>query len=68
MFVLVVQAVAFPLWVLFFNVPPSGALVLLAGVAVRTAYRDPSSRRFFLATILIGVLDLIFFALAGMRL
>lgn len=36
-FVLVVQAVAFPLWVLFFNVPPSGALVLLAGVAVLTA-------------------------------
>ena len=36
-FVLAVQAVAFPLWVLFFNVPPSGALVLLAGTAVLTA-------------------------------
>lgn len=36
-FVLVVQAVAFPLWVLFFNVPPSSALVLVAGVAVLTA-------------------------------
>ncbi len=36
-FVLVVQAVAFPLWVLFFNVPPSGALVFVAGVAVLTA-------------------------------
>lgn len=36
-FVLVVQAVAFPLWVLFFNVPASTSLLLLAGVAVLTA-------------------------------
>lgn len=36
-FVLVVQAVAFPLWVLFFNVPASMSLLLLAGVAVLTA-------------------------------
>ncbi|MEO5825084.1 MAG: heme exporter protein CcmB [Gemmatimonadales bacterium] len=36
-FVLVVQSVAFPLWILFFNVQPSGALVLVAGVAVLTA-------------------------------
>lgn len=36
-FVLTVQAVAFPLWILFFNVPPSRALLLVAGVAVLTA-------------------------------
>jgi len=41
---------------------------LLAGIAVRSASRDPSSRRFFLATILIGALDLLFFALSGIRL
>jgi 4-hydroxybenzoate polyprenyltransferase len=41
---------------------------LLAGIAVSTAYRDPSSRRFFLATILIGALNLVFFALSGIRL
>ena len=33
--------------------------------AVASAYRDPSSRRLFLATILIAVLDLAFFALSG---
>ncbi len=41
---------------------------LLAGIAVTTAYRDPSSRRFFLATILIGALNLLFFALSGIGL
>jgi len=44
------------------------AATLLAGIAVNTAYRDPSSRRFFLATILIGALNLLFFALSGIRL
>jgi 4-hydroxybenzoate polyprenyltransferase len=39
--------------------------VLVAGTAAASAYRDPSSRRFFLATILIAGLDLIFFALTG---
>ena len=39
--------------------------VLVAGTAAASAYRAPSSRRFFLATILIAVLDLAFFALSG---
>jgi 4-hydroxybenzoate polyprenyltransferase len=39
--------------------------VLVAGTAAASAYRDPTSRRFFLATILIAVLDLVFFALSG---
>ena len=39
--------------------------VVIAGFAATGAYRDPSSRRFFLATILIAVLDLALFALAG---
>jgi 4-hydroxybenzoate polyprenyltransferase len=42
-----------------------GVAVLVAGTAATSAYRDPSSRRFFLATILIAVLDLAFFALSG---
>jgi 4-hydroxybenzoate polyprenyltransferase len=42
-----------------------GVAVLIAGTAAASAYRDPSSRRFFLATILIAVLDLVFFALSG---
>ncbi|HEX7538015.1 MAG TPA: UbiA family prenyltransferase [Dermatophilaceae bacterium] len=42
-----------------------GVAVLVAGTAAASAYRDPSSRRFFLATILIAVLDLVFFALSG---
>ncbi len=42
--------------------------VLVAGVAARFAYRDPSSRRFFQAVILIAALDLVSFALAGIRL
>ena len=41
---------------------------LVAGTAAAGAYRDPSSRLFFLATILIAVLDLTFFALSGIAL
>lgn len=33
-FVLAVQGIAFPLWILFFNVTPTPALVAVAGVAV----------------------------------
>ena len=44
------------------------AAVLVAGTAATAAYRDPSSRRFFLATILIAALNLVFFALSGTRL
>lgn len=42
--------------------------VLVAGTATLSAYRDPSSRRFFVATILIAALDLLFFALQDTRL
>jgi 4-hydroxybenzoate polyprenyltransferase len=42
--------------------------VLVAGVAARIAYGDPSSRRFFRAVILIAALDLVFFAFSGIRL
>jgi len=42
--------------------------LLVAGIAAAAAYRDPSSRRFFQATILIAVLDLTFFALSGAHL
>jgi 4-hydroxybenzoate polyprenyltransferase len=44
------------------------AAVLVAAAAATAAYRDPSSRRFFLATILIAALNLVFFALSGTRL
>jgi 4-hydroxybenzoate polyprenyltransferase len=44
------------------------AAVLISGAAAATAYRNPTSRRFFLATILIAVLDLASFALNGTRL
>ena len=44
------------------------AATLLAGAATRLAYRDPSSRRFFLVIILIAALDVVSFALAGIRL
>lgn len=44
------------------------AAVLMAGTAAATACRNPSSRRFFLATILIAVLNLVTFALNGTRL
>jgi 4-hydroxybenzoate polyprenyltransferase len=42
--------------------------VLVGGTAAATAYRDPSSRRFFPATILVAALNLGFFALSGTRL
>jgi 4-hydroxybenzoate polyprenyltransferase len=42
-----------------------GAALLVAGSAAASAYRDPSSQRFFRATILIAAMDLIFFALSG---
>jgi 4-hydroxybenzoate polyprenyltransferase len=41
---------------------------LVAILAAAAAYRDPSSRRFFQATILIAALDLAFFALSGTHL
>jgi 4-hydroxybenzoate polyprenyltransferase len=41
------------------------AALLVAGAAAASAYRDPSSQRFFRATILIAALDLTFFALSG---
>lgn len=46
-------------WIGF--VVASGIALFAAG----TAWRDPSSKRFFLAIIVIAVLDLVFFALAG---
>jgi 4-hydroxybenzoate polyprenyltransferase len=42
-----------------------GAALLVAGAAAVSAYRDPSSQRFFRATILIAAMDLIFFSLSG---
>jgi 4-hydroxybenzoate polyprenyltransferase len=44
------------------------AAVVVAGTAASTAYRDPSSRRFFVATIVIAAMDLVLFALGGTRL
>jgi 4-hydroxybenzoate polyprenyltransferase len=44
------------------------AALLVAGTAAASAYRDPSSQRFFRATILIAAMDLAFFALSGTRL
>jgi 4-hydroxybenzoate polyprenyltransferase len=41
------------------------AALLVAGMAARAAYHDPSSRRFFQATILVAAMDLLFFALSG---
>lgn len=41
------------------------AALLVAGTAALAAYRDPSSRRFFQATIAVAAMDLIFFALSG---
>ena len=40
------------------------AALLVAGTAAASAYRDPSSQRFFRATILIAAMDLAFFALS----
>ena len=44
------------------------AAVLVAGAALRLAFGDPSSRRFFLAIILIAGLDVVSFAFSGIRL
>jgi 4-hydroxybenzoate polyprenyltransferase len=44
------------------------ATVLVAGAAVRLAFGDPSSRRFFLAIILIAGLGVVSFAFSGIRL
>ena len=44
------------------------AAVLVAGMAVHLALGDPSSRRFFMAIILIAALDLVSFAVSGIRL
>src|SRR5450759_2992056 len=41
------------------------AALMVAGAAGASAYRDPSSRRFFQAAILIAAMDLVFFALSG---
>src|SRR5665647_1296472 len=41
------------------------AVVLVVGKAAASAHRDPSSRRFFLATILIAALNLVLFAMSG---
>jgi 4-hydroxybenzoate polyprenyltransferase len=41
------------------------ATLLVAGTAAQAAYHDPSSKRFFRATILVAAMDLIFFALSG---
>lgn len=40
----------------------------VGGGAAVVAYRDPTSRRYFLAVIAVAVLDLLFFALSGTRL
>lgn len=44
------------------------AAVLVSGAAARLAYRDPSSRLFFRAIILIAALDLASFGFSGIRL
>lgn len=44
------------------------AAAVVAGAATRLAYSDPSSRRFFLAIILIAAIDLVSFAFSGIRL
>jgi 4-hydroxybenzoate polyprenyltransferase len=42
--------------------------LLVSGTAAASAYRDPSSRRFFRAIMLVALLDLAFFALSSTRL
>jgi 4-hydroxybenzoate polyprenyltransferase len=44
------------------------ATVLVGGTATATAYRNPSSRRFFPAMIFVAALNLVLFALSGIRL
>jgi 4-hydroxybenzoate polyprenyltransferase len=41
------------------------AALLVTGTAAASALRDPTSERFFRATILIAAMDLVFFALSG---
>jgi 4-hydroxybenzoate polyprenyltransferase len=41
------------------------AALMVAGTSAASAYHDPSSQRFFRATILIAAMDLVFFALSG---
>jgi 4-hydroxybenzoate polyprenyltransferase len=43
------------------------AAMVVTGAAAPRAYRDPSSRRFFLAIIVVAALDVLSFALAGIR-
>jgi 4-hydroxybenzoate polyprenyltransferase len=49
-------------WIVF------GAAVVLGGTAAFAAYRDPSSKTFFLAVVLIAVIDVVSFAAMGVRL
>jgi 4-hydroxybenzoate polyprenyltransferase len=44
------------------------AAMVVGGTAAAIAYRDPLSRRFFPATIIIAALNFVFFALSGTRL
>ena len=44
------------------------AALVVTGTAAASAYHDPSSQRFFRATILIAAMDLLFFTLSGTRL
>lgn len=44
------------------------AAILVAGASARLAYRNPSSRGFFTAIILIALLDVVAFASSGIRL
>ena len=44
------------------------AAVLVVGTAAASAYRDPTSRRFFLAAIMIAALNLVLFAMSGSHL
>lgn len=44
-----------------------GAAVLITCAATRLAFRDPSSRRFFFAIILIAALNLVSFGFSGIR-
>lgn len=44
------------------------AAVLVSGAAARLAYRQPASRRFFLAIIVVAAIDVVSFGLSGIRL
>jgi 4-hydroxybenzoate polyprenyltransferase len=45
-----------------------GGAVVLGGAAGFAAYRDPSSRRYFPAVIVVALLDVVLFAGSGVRL